>query len=66
MKGWAVTSKWTDNEEGPECDCGNPTVVKLSPGGPVLLCFFHTDEEGLARSLTAEKPEGWPKVEAFQ
>ncbi len=52
---------WTDNEDGPDCQCGNPTVVKLMPDGkPVLMCLFHTGEAGAIFPLPSERPETWP------
>jgi hypothetical protein len=51
---------WIDNEDGPECKCGSPTVVKIMPGGrAVLLCIFHTAEYGLAMLLPQSKPDDW-------
>jgi hypothetical protein len=52
---------WADNENGPDCACGNPTVVKITPGGAaILVCFFHAGEEGMCAPLPAERPEAWP------
>ena len=54
-------SGWTENEDGPDCACGNPTVVKIMPGGQVvLMCLFHTREAGAFTYLPPDKPEGWP------
>jgi hypothetical protein len=51
---------WIDNEAGPGCKCGCPTVVKITPGGrAVLLCIFHTPEDGLATLLPQSKPDDW-------
>jgi hypothetical protein len=48
---------WRENEDGPDCACGEPTVVKLLPDGTaVLLCFFHTGEAGAYTRLPAERP----------
>jgi len=56
----AQTPAWTENEDGPDCACGNPTVVKIMPDGkPVLVCFFHTSEAGMVTPLPAERPAGW-------
>jgi hypothetical protein len=53
---------WTENEAGPDCACGNPTVVKLLPDGiaAVLLCVFHSPESGLYTPLPAQRPDSWP------
>jgi len=49
--------RWTENEDGPICVCGEPTVVKIMPDGvPVLLCLFHTRESGAVKRLPADKP----------
>lgn len=57
----APEQQWRENEDGPECSCGNPTVVKLMPdGSAALLCLFHTSEAALFTSLPAERPAGWP------
>lgn len=51
---------WQNNEDGPTCFCGNPTVVKEAGNGRfVLLCLFHTAEEGSWFVLPAERPETW-------
>jgi hypothetical protein len=51
---------WTDNEDGPDCACGNPTVVKILPSGrAILLCLFHTAESGSYTELPAERPADW-------
>lgn len=52
-------SEWTENEEGPDCVCGGPTMVKLTPEGPVLVCLFHTAAEGVYSRLPPEKPADW-------
>lgn len=51
---------WTNNEDGPDCACGNPTVVKLTNDGPLLLCLFHTDKAGASFELPRERPDDWP------
>jgi hypothetical protein len=52
---------WRENEEGPDCACGCPRVVKIMPNGrAILLCLFHTGEAGAYTPLPAERPEGWP------
>lgn len=53
---------WTENEDGPECSCGNPTVVKFShdTGRAFLLCLFHTPEAGCWFQLPVERPDDWP------
>jgi len=52
---------WTENEAGPDCECGNPTVVKVMPSGkPVLMCLFHASAAGLVTELPAVRPAGWP------
>ena len=56
-----MSGPWRENEDGPDCACGEPTVVKLLPDGtPVLMCFFHTAEAGAITRLPAERPDGWP------
>jgi hypothetical protein len=51
---------WQENETGPDCSCGNPTVVKLLPNSvPVLMCLFHSGEAGLMTRLPAERPADW-------
>ena len=53
-----MTEPWRENEDGPECPCGNPAVVKLLPdGSAVLLCLFHTAEAGAITRLPAARPE---------
>ncbi len=54
-----VTDPWQENERGPDCYCGNPMVVKIMWGKPVLLCFFHTVAEGVYEVLPAERPADW-------
>lgn len=54
-------TEWTDNEPGPTCICGNPTIVKAdSPHHALLLCLFHTAAEGAAWTLPADRPANWP------
>ena len=54
-------SAWVNNDEGPECFCGNPTVVKTDfKKYAVLLCLFHTREAGSIFALPPEKPDWWP------
>ena len=54
-------SAWTENEDGPDCRCGGPAVVKRLPaGGWVLMCFAHTPEAGLIMNLPPQRPGGWP------
>jgi hypothetical protein len=54
---------WRENEDGPDCACGEPTVVKLLPDGTaILMCFFHAGEAGAYTRLPAERPDGWPDV----
>lgn len=56
-----MSTGYTENEEGPACSCGGPTIVKKLPDGtPVLMCFFHTRDAGLATPLPPERPPGWP------
>jgi hypothetical protein len=58
----AEPAAWTNNENGPDCACGNPTVVKITPAGrPVLLCLFHTPLDGSVTTLPDERPPGWPR-----
>jgi hypothetical protein len=59
-----MTTAWTENESGPDCACGDPTVVKLLPdGNAVLVCFFHTRNSGLYTPLPAQRPADWPEQE---
>lgn len=52
---------WRENEDGPDCACGEQTVVKILPDGQaILLCFFHTGEAGMYTPLPDERPEEWP------
>lgn len=52
---------WTENEDGPDCECGSSRIVKITPNGnAVLMCLFHTGEAGAVTGLPAEKPDGWP------
>jgi hypothetical protein len=51
---------WVSNEPGPDCSCGNATVVKQTPdGGFVLLCLFHTADAGLITALPDHRPDNW-------
>lgn len=53
---------WVDNEEGPTCVCGGPTMVKVNDlNAPVLLCLFHTADAGVVWSLPGERPADWPE-----
>jgi hypothetical protein len=46
-----------DGEAGPDCECGDPTVVRIMPdGSPALLCLFHDGEAGRITALSAERP----------
>lgn len=48
---------WTENENGPECSCGEVTVVKRLPDGTwIAVCFFHTAAEG-AYTVLSEKED---------
>lgn len=52
---------WIDNEAGPTCTCGGPTVVKVSDrAAPLLLCLFHTAAAGAVWTLPADRPDDWP------
>lgn len=66
-------SEWTNNEDGPECTCGAPTIVKVIPIGQflepqmpgrrkqaVLMCITHTRAEGVYFALPEERPDDWP------
>ena len=54
---------WKDNEEGPLCTCGHTTTVKIHNGKAILMCLFHTYEEGASWALPSEhKPSGWPYI----
>jgi hypothetical protein len=50
---------YVNNEAGPDCTCGNPTVVKLVDGGAGLLCLFHTYEAGAFSRLPVMTEEQW-------
>lgn len=50
---------WIENEDGPDCDCDNPTVVKLVGDKAVLLCLFHTQAEGAYIPLPPQRPHNW-------
>lgn len=55
---------WTDGEDGPDCPCGWPRVVKRLPDGSfVLMCFGHTAEAGAVFRLPDSKPDDWPRPE---
>lgn len=54
---------WANNEDGPDCYCGNPTVVKIiPPRGAILICLFHTSAEGVYQQLPDEAPNNWDEV----
>ncbi len=50
---------WVNNEDGPTCDCGEPTLVKTTEDRAILLCFFHTSETGCYVSLPPMAPDNW-------
>jgi hypothetical protein len=54
-----MSRPWVDNEDGPDCTCGDPTVVKAHPNGYILLCLFHTGAEGQFMKLPEEAPDNW-------
>ena len=53
---------WIDNEKGPKCGCGMPTLVKIMDGKPLLFCVFHEQEEGACWSLPKERPDNWADI----
>lgn len=58
----ATLNGWTNNEDGPDCTCGEPTVVKLVEAlhsgskRAVLLCLFHSGEAGRIVPLPTQRP----------
>lgn len=56
-------TQWVNNESGPDCHCGNPTLVKVnSMGGAILLCLFHTSAEDVYWQLPEQRPDDWPNL----
>lgn len=57
-------SEWIKSEMGPECYCGNPTIVHVAEDGrAMLMCFFHTYEAGASFALPkGGRPDGWPNL----
>jgi len=53
---------WIHGEEGPDCFCGNPTIVWIIGERASLICLFHTPKEGASFPLPAEKPDTWPNL----
>lgn len=53
---------WVNNEDGPDCECGEPTVVKLHNGGAILMCFFHTGAEGCYFELPPMAPDNFSNM----
>lgn len=50
---------WADGDLGPECECGDTTVVKRLPDGRlVALCLFHDGEAGRYIPLDEDGHEG--------
>jgi hypothetical protein len=55
-------SVWVNNERGPDCFCGDPTVVKTEGlKKPALLCIFHSRDAGAMFTLPDTRPEWWPE-----
>lgn len=57
-----MTDPWVNNEDGPLCSCGAATIVKVMDdrsGEALLLCLFHTYEEGAMWRLPNERPADW-------
>jgi len=58
-----MSRPWVNNEDGPDCTCGDPTVVKtVATGGAVLICLFHTNEAGVSYRLPDEAPDNWSEM----
>ena len=57
-------AEWVKSEKGPDCYCGNPTIVHVADDGrAMLICFFHTKEEGASFALPkGGRPDKWPEV----
>ena len=55
-----MTRPWVNNEDGPDCYCGDPTVVKTTEAGSaVLLCLFHNNEAGAIFRLPTDRPDNF-------
>lgn len=51
---------WQSGDDGPECYCGSPTIVKELPNGSfVLICPLHGEGSGTYFSLPQVKPDDW-------
>jgi hypothetical protein len=57
-----MSRPWVNNEDGPDCFCGGPTVVKILPDGAFLLCLFHERAEGKLYQLPNEAPDEFPNL----
>jgi hypothetical protein len=54
---------YVENEDGPDCVCGNATVVKFVDGVPGLMCLFHTSEAGVYSRLPPDMTEeNWQSI----
>ena len=56
---------WINKEKGPECFCGMPTVISVTPDEKEvhLLCIFHSDADGAMFPLPVNgRPEHWPNM----
>lgn len=56
--------QYVENEDGPECTCGMPTVVKMVDGGAGALCLFHTAEAGAFFRLPEMTEKNWERCKA--
>jgi hypothetical protein len=45
---------FSPGDDGPECTCGETSVVVSTPEGPMALCFGHTPEAGRIFRLPPE------------
>lgn len=53
--------QWVNNESGPTCQCGDPTLVKQATDGKwMLVCLTHTAAEGASWQLPKRPPRGLP------
>jgi len=58
---------WADKEPGPDCACGDPTVVVLDPTGRATLwCLWHSKEAGATFDLPSDRPDHWPDLTTEQ
>jgi hypothetical protein len=55
---------YVNNEVGPDCSCGEPTIVKFVNGSPLLVCFFHSGPAGSYNKLPPITEENWQRLMA--